>query len=109
MLAGVLICFTVLLGTGERQTMTGTAETRGPVSLLPADVPEGGSVNANTDDPEDLTVLPGIGETIAAAWVDEYLKNGPFFYPEDLLSVRGIGAKKLMALEGLIDFSVPTE
>lgn len=64
-----------------------------------------GVVTANTDDPEELTVLPGIGETIASAWVTEYLENGLFFYPEDLLSVRGIGEKKLEALKPLLDFS----
>ena len=39
--------------------------------------------------------LPGVGETLAQAILDEREARGPFFYPEDLLSVRGIGEKKL--------------
>ena len=64
-----------------------------------------GMVQVNTDDPEELTALPGIGETIASAWVSEYLENGPFYYPEDLLSVNGIGEKKLHSLIPLINLS----
>ena len=44
---------------------------------------------------EELTVLPGIGATTAEAIITEREANGPFCYPEDLISVKGIGKKKL--------------
>lgn len=64
-----------------------------------------GTVSVNTEDADDLTELPGIGETIASAWLLEYQENGPFFYAEDLLSIRGIGEKKLKQLMPLINLS----
>lgn len=54
-----------------------------------------GLVDVNTADIYELTELPGVGETLAQAILDEREARGPFFYPEDLLSVRGIGEKKL--------------
>lgn len=65
-----------------------------------------GTVSVNTEDAEDLFELPGIGETIASSWLLEYHENGPFFYAEDLLSIRGIGEKKLKQLIPLINLSI---
>lgn len=49
----------------------------------------------NRGDAQNLQALPGIGEATAALMIAEREANGPFFYPEDLTSVKGIGNKKL--------------
>lgn len=57
--------------------------------------PLSGSVSVNTADPEELTCLPGIGKGISEAILVERSLHGPFFYPEDLLAVKGIGQSRL--------------
>ena len=64
-----------------------------------------GTVDINTDDPLELTVLPGIGEVLAQRIIDERLANGEYFFPEDLLAVRGIGASTLARIRDMLDFS----
>ena len=49
----------------------------------------------NAGDADDLQELPGIGETISSMIIAERNANGPFYYPEDILSVKGIGVKTL--------------
>ncbi len=49
----------------------------------------------NAGDTDDLRELPGIGETISSMVIAERNANGPFYYPEDILSVKGIGVKTL--------------
>ena len=66
-----------------------------------------GTVDVNSDDPEDLTALKGVGETIAGRIIDERRANGPYYYPEDLLAVRGIGAATLGRIRDELDYSLP--
>lgn len=54
-----------------------------------------GEINVNTADMDELMLLPGVGETIAAEIIKEREENGPFHFPEDMLAVKGIGEKKL--------------
>ena len=54
-----------------------------------------GIVRINEAPLEDLIQLPGIGETLGHAILDEISANGIFHYPEDLMAVRGIGQNKL--------------
>lgn len=70
--------------------------------FAPPRMPDG-IIRINEADTEELTVLPGVGETLAAEILREKDKNGPFHYPEDLLSVRGIGAKKLKGIWSWLD------
>ncbi len=51
----------------------------------------GGLVNINTATVQELTMLPGIGQTRAAAVVAYRDRNGPFLCIEDLKNVSGIG------------------
>lgn len=74
-------------------------------SVQPLPLQTGGMVAINTADADELTVLPGIGETLAQQILDERAAHGLFFYPEDLLCVRGIGAKKLQGMLDYLDFS----
>ena len=65
---------------------------------LPAPSLPRGSVSVNSADAEELMQLPGIGETMAREILTQREARGPFFYPEDLLSVRGIGPVRLEAI-----------
>ena len=69
---------------------------------LAAEMPSG-TVSVNTADLYELTELPGIGETLSALIIRERDGNGPFYYPEDLLSVKGIGVKKLEQFRGMLN------
>ena len=71
-------------------------------------VPEG-PICANTAGAEELTKLPGIGPVLAENWITEREGNGPFFYPEDLLTIRGIGNGKLEKIRDQLNFSFPGE
>ena len=65
----------------------------------------GGTVRINTASAEELSELPGIGETLASLIVEERDRNGRFFYAEDLESVKGIGPRTLEHFRDMIDFS----
>ncbi len=64
-----------------------------------------GSVSVNSADAEELMMLPGIGETLAQAILDEREHHGPFYYAEDLISVRGIGKSKLLQIRPFLNLS----
>lgn len=50
-----------------------------------------GKININQASAEELTLLPGIGETLAKRIVEYRDQNGSFNVLEDLLNVSGIG------------------
>lgn len=60
-----------------------------------------GLIPVNTAQWPELCELPGIGPALAEAIIAERKAHGAFYFPEDLLSVRGIGAKKLA---GILDY-----
>ncbi len=64
----------------------------------------GGTVRINEAETDELLQLPGIGETLAAAIQDEIEKNGPFYYPEDLMAVKGIGQHKFQQILPYLNF-----
>ena len=59
-------------------------------------------VDLNTAGVEELTTLPGIGESLAKRIIDYRSEHGPFENPEGLLEVSGIGEKKLEELRDYI-------
>ena len=61
-------------------------------------------VNVNTAGREELTALPGIGETIADRIVAYRQANGAFRSLEDLDNVKGIGNATLEKLKGKVSF-----
>ena len=61
-------------------------------------------VNVNTADIRALSSLPGIGPALAERIIAARERFGDFCYPEDLLTVSGIGEKTLARLNGLICF-----
>lgn len=86
-----------------RRTVTmnasGTAAEIGPIPVRRGEVP------VNTADAALLDTLPGIGEGISREIIAEREADGPFFYPEDLLQVRGIGDKRLEAIYNMLDLA----
>lgn len=61
-------------------------------------------VNINTADEDELTDLPGIGETLAERIVEYREKSGGFTSKEDLLNVNGIGRKTIEEIAELITY-----
>lgn len=119
-----LLAATGLMYAGIRVTGAGQAQDAGTVvttvtgsvspagssgageALPPIPVPDGW-LSVNEADIHELTELTGIGETTAANLISEREENGSFFYPEDLLSVKGIGKKKLAEIREELNFSQP--
>lgn len=64
-----------------------------------------GSIPVNSADAALLDELPGVGEATAAAIIEERTLNGAFFYPEDLMHVKGIGDKKLEDTRDMLDLT----
>ena len=77
--------------------------------IAPVRPESGGTVSVNLAEQEDLLELPGVGETLADAILAERDAHGWFYYPEDLLTARGVGAKKLAEFRGYLDMTVPEE
>jgi competence protein ComEA len=80
--------------------------TAGPA--LAADQPAAtAKVDLNTATVEQLTVLPGVGPTLAARIVEYRQKSGGFHSAEELLNVRGIGERNFKKIEGRLTVSEP--
>ncbi len=59
-------------------------------------------VDINTAAWPELAVLPGIGAVLAQRIVETRVQRGGFRHPSELAAVRGIGPKKLAAVEPLL-------
>jgi len=105
MLGGILLCLIPAFRpvTGEEiRYRSGTVQEWG-ISRIETE--RNGTVAVNCANTEELTVLPWIGETLAQMIIAEQNENGPFYYAEDLQSVRGIGPKTLERFRNMIDLS----
>ncbi len=107
-LAAVFLMLAPIPGDRPRPELTFAARTDDLGAIALPERPEG-TVDINSDDPLELAVLPGIGETMALRIIDERLLNGPYYFPEDLLTVRGIGEATLDRFRDMLDFSGPDE
>jgi len=58
----------------------------------------GKRVDINRASPSEISELPGISDTVAAAVVEERDRLGRFRSPADLLGVRGIKEKRLQKI-----------
>jgi competence protein ComEA len=58
-------------------------------------------IDIRTADPEDLVLLPGIGEKRAADII-AYRKSKQFVSTEELLNIKGIGAKTFLAMKPML-------
>jgi len=61
-----------------------------------------GAVNINTATPEQLELLPGIGEARAKAVVEMRKKRGGFKSVDELMDVKGIGEAALERLRPFV-------
>lgn len=73
----------------EEAVMTGGNVETAERELLPDE-----KLNINSADEAELTLLPGIGDTLAAAIVQYRQENGDFAAVEDIMNVSGIGEKR---------------
>ena len=106
LLACFLLCLLPFLMNGRDLTQRYRAGDNVSVPIVPTETETGGIIRLNAADAEELQELPGIGETYSALIVSERNEHGPFYYPEDLLSVKGIGPKTLQKFRGLLDLSL---
>ena len=67
-----------------------------------------GKVNINTATAQQLTVLPGVGEKLAARIVDYRQKAGGFKNVSKLMNVQGIGEKNLAKIQAFLTTSGET-
>ena len=66
-----------------------------------------GHINPNEATLRELDALPGIGPVTAMNIVAERTQNGGFVFPEDLLSVKGIGPATFEALWASLSLPLP--
>ncbi len=67
-----------------------------------------GVVNLNTATPEELQLLPGVGEVRAVAIVAKSKERGGFQEVDELLEVRGIGQAMLKRMRPHVTLSGKT-
>lgn len=82
-----------------------------PLSMaqLPAISLPDGPVRINQAGLAELLTLPGVGETIGQRIVEERETSGPFYYPEDLTVVKGIGPKLVEGMREQLNLEVTDE
>lgn len=121
-LEGIVLLLTLLFVGGTllwfglaqpKEGVTVVTERQDPEPQILTEAPEapglleGEVLNLNTASQTELTRLPGIGETKAAAivaWRQEY---GSFQTVEDLMAVDGIGEKTLESLRPYVTVGEP--
>jgi competence ComEA-like helix-hairpin-helix protein len=70
-------------------------------------IPPSAPLDLNTATAAQLAQVPGIGASSAKAIVQFRQKSGPFERVEDLLSIRGISARKLEQIRLYVTVSKP--
>ena len=102
----LLILALVILISGsipERQREPAVFRGPGITDIVIADLKELASDSLiNTGDAGSLGRLPGIGPVTAEAIIKEREENGPFIFPEEVVSVRGIGEAKMAQIRELL-------
>ena len=105
LLASVLLIILSLPGKISSVRSYPTAGNRSWV-LEPIRTEQNGDVLINRTDAETLQTLPGIGPAYAGRIIEEKQANGPYYYPEDLEAVLGIGPQTLANFRNLIDMTL---
>ena len=82
-----------------------TGENRGWI-LETIETEKNGGIKINKADAETLQKLPGIGPAYAERMIAEERENGPYYYPEDLEGVSGIGPQTLERFRQMIDMTL---
>ena len=90
---------------GRSDTSASPMQTEASLPIASAGLSEQGgsaSLNINTATVEELTSLPNIGPSRAAAIVDYREREGPFDSVDDLMNVGGIGEKITDSIRDLV-------
>lgn len=97
-LAALMVCAHLRLPYNARsyRLTKPAASTRN--SERPEPVRYDGDVDVNRASAQELCELPGVGPSLAQEIISERERNGTFYYPEDLINVKGIGEKTLQNL-----------
>ena len=104
----MLVCVALLLYPLTLKRSTEDAyKASGRALVFPDEMLPSGMISVNTADLYELTELAGVGESIGQAIIDERESGGYFYYPEDLLAVRGIGEKTLENIRDMLDMTIP--
>lgn len=93
------------LSDGEQVVVaskTAAASSPSSVSSSPSTSAQGGKVNINSANAEQLMEIDGIGEATAAKIIAYREENGPFKSIEDIKDVSGIGDKKFESMKDSI-------
>ena len=61
-----------------------------------------GPVDPNHGSLAQIMELPGVGKVIGQLILDEREAGGPYYYPEDMLAVRGIGPATLEKMRDML-------
>lgn len=92
-----LILFGILL---FRNAMTGDIPNRVPQEEMVS--PDSGRININTAGADELTILPGIGDSLAARIIAYREENGGFSSIYEITQVSGIGEESFLGLRDYI-------
>ncbi|MGN0746601.1 MAG: ComEA family DNA-binding protein [Aristaeellaceae bacterium] len=102
----LLLILSVILSRHEKQAHAFAPSGRRAAAVTDISLPAG-DVDVNSGDVQELVRLPGVGPVIGQAILEERGLHGPYYYPEDLLDVRGIGEKTLAGLRDRLDLTRP--
>ena len=79
-----------------------TDENSGRTRMAPRPATLERKVDLNRATAAELQTLPGVGDVLAQRMIDYRQTHGPYKRIEDLLEVKGIGAKRLEQLHTLV-------
>ena len=97
---GALVACTLSLVLAASNVEAAKPETTAP--------PLAGVVNLNTASPEELTLLPGVGEVRAVAIVAKRKERGGFKDVDELLDIKGIGTSMLERMRPFVTLNGKT-
>ena len=106
LLVGLLLCVLPDLFLESRNSTYFRASVDSWRLTGPVETWQAGPIRINAADTDELLNIPGVGETFASLIVSEREQNGAFHYPEDLISVRGIGPKSVDKMRNMIDLTM---
>ena len=102
----LLLILSVILSYHEKRSDAFAASSCRTAAVTVIPLPAG-DVDVNGGDLTEVTRLPGIGPVLGRAILEERGLHGPYYYPEDLLNVRGIGDKTLAGFRDRLDLTRP--